>query len=95
MDRAELERTIVNLFAVDGPTNGQQSDYDAVSWPPPNRAFRCAHIAYQVGVKPVYGLWMPPLKTPTRSRLESLAADYKSAAVEDECDVAQMEEGAR
>jgi hypothetical protein len=56
--RIALANDPINLFAVDGPTNEQKSDSDAASWLPPNKAFRCAYVAHQVGVKQAYGLWV-------------------------------------
>lgn len=48
----------MNLLAVDGPLNVQKSDGDAATWLPPNKAYRCAYVARQVGVKFTYGLWV-------------------------------------
>ncbi|WP_426593954.1 GmrSD restriction endonuclease domain-containing protein [Cellulomonas sp. McL0617] len=48
----------LNLLAVDGPLNTQKGDGDAATWLPPNKAFRCAYVARQVGVKYSYGLWV-------------------------------------
>ena len=48
----------LNLLAVDGPLNQQKSDGDAATWLPPSKAYRCAYVARQVGVKLTYGLWV-------------------------------------
>ncbi|WP_456786277.1 GmrSD restriction endonuclease domain-containing protein [Cellulomonas sp. P5_C5] len=48
----------LNLLAADGPLNQQKGDGDAATWLPPNKAFRCAYVARQVGVKYAYGLWV-------------------------------------
>lgn len=48
----------LELLAVDGPINEQKSDSDAVSWLPPNKAFRCAYVARQIAVKAKYGVWL-------------------------------------
>ena len=48
----------LNLLAVDGPLNQQKGDGDTATWLPPNKAFRCAYVARQVGVKYTYGLWV-------------------------------------
>jgi Protein of unknown function (DUF1524)/Excalibur calcium-binding domain len=48
----------LNLLAVDGPLNQQKGDGDAATWLPPNRGYRCAHVARQVAVKATYHLWM-------------------------------------
>ena len=56
-----------NLLAVDGPTNQQKGDGDAATWLPPNRSFRCAYVARQIGVKAGYGLWV------TRAEKDAMA----------------------
>jgi hypothetical protein len=56
--RVDLANDPINLFAVDGPTNERKGDGDTATWLPPNRAFRCAYVAHQVGVKKAYGLWV-------------------------------------
>lgn len=48
----------MNLLAVGGPLNAQKGDGDAATWLPPNKAYRCAYVARQVGVKFTYGLWV-------------------------------------
>lgn len=48
----------LNLLAVDGPLNMQKGDGDTATWLPPNKAYRCAYVARQVGVKYTYGLWV-------------------------------------
>lgn len=48
----------LNLWAADGPLNGQKSDGDTATWLPPNKDFRCEYVARQVGVKFTYGLWV-------------------------------------
>ncbi len=37
-----------------------RGDGDAATWLPPNKAFRRAYVARQVGVKEKYGLWLTP-----------------------------------
>ena len=56
--RENLATDMRNLLAVDGPLNQQKSDGDAATWLPPNKAYRCAYVARQVGVKLAYGLWV-------------------------------------
>jgi hypothetical protein len=56
--RERLATDLLNLLAVDGPTNQQKSDGDAATWLPPNKAFRCAYVARQVAVKARYRLWI-------------------------------------
>lgn len=56
--RERLATDLMNLLAVDGPTNQQKSDGDAATWLPPNKAFRCAYLARQVAVKARYRLWV-------------------------------------
>ncbi|MGO4192637.1 DUF1524 domain-containing protein [Arthrobacter sp. YAF17] len=48
----------LNLLAVDGPANQQNSDGDAATWLPPNKSFRCDYVARQISVKSSYGLWV-------------------------------------
>ncbi|GAA0292651.1 HNH endonuclease family protein [Kineococcus aurantiacus] len=56
----------LELLAVDGPLNGQKSDGDAATWLPLNRAYRCAYVARQVGLKATWRLWVtPPSATPS------------------------------
>lgn len=47
-----------NLLAVDGTTNEKKGDGDAATWLPPDKSFRCAYVARQIGVKSRYGLWV-------------------------------------
>lgn len=47
-----------DLLAVDGPTNEKKGDGDAATWLPPDKSFRCAYVARQIGVKARYGLWV-------------------------------------
>jgi len=56
--RENLATDLRNLLAVDGPLNAQKGDGDAATWLPPNKAYRCAYVARQVGVKLAYGLWV-------------------------------------
>jgi hypothetical protein len=56
--RASLGNDPLNLLAVDGPLNAQKGDGDTATWLPPNKAYRCAYVARQVGVKHAYGLWV-------------------------------------
>ena len=56
--RGRSPTTRCNLLAVDGPLNQQKGDGDAATWLPPNKAYRCAYVARQVGVKYTYGLWV-------------------------------------
>lgn len=56
--RASFANDLLNLLAVDGPLNEQKGAGDTATWLPPNRAYRCAFVARQVGVKATYGLWV-------------------------------------
>ncbi len=56
--RISLANDPINLFAVDGPTNGQKGAGDAATWLPPKKDFRCTYVAHQVSVKATYGLWV-------------------------------------
>ena len=49
---------LLELLAVDGPSNDQKGDADAASWLPSNKAFRCEYVGIQVAVKVKYGLWV-------------------------------------
>ncbi|MGY4642364.1 GmrSD restriction endonuclease domain-containing protein [Cellulomonas sp. URHB0016] len=56
--RVRFANDPMNLLAVDGPLNMQKGDGDTATWLPPNKAYRCAYVARQVGVKVSYGLWV-------------------------------------
>ncbi len=56
--RVEFANDPLNLLAVDGQANQQKGDSDTASWLPPNKAFRCAYVARQIGVKDKYSLWV-------------------------------------
>ena len=56
--REQFANDPLNLLAVDGPTNAKNSDSDAASWLPPNKAYRCAFIARQIAVKAKYSVWV-------------------------------------
>ncbi|WP_258725257.1 GmrSD restriction endonuclease domain-containing protein [Cellulomonas sp. NS3] len=56
--RTRFANDPMNLLAVDGPLNAQKGDGDTATWLPPNKPFRCAYVARQVGVKYTYGLWV-------------------------------------
>ncbi|MFF1879779.1 HNH endonuclease family protein [Leifsonia sp. NPDC058230] len=56
--RVALANDPMNLFAVDGPTNGKKGAGDAATWLPPEKGFRCTYVARQVSVKATYGLWV-------------------------------------
>lgn len=56
--RVSFANDPINLFAVDGPTNGQKGAGDAATWLPPKSDFRCTYVARQVSVKATYGLWV-------------------------------------
>ncbi|MBT1178393.1 HNH endonuclease family protein [Bifidobacterium vespertilionis] len=45
-----------NLLAVDGQANEDKGSASAAYWLPENRAYRCAYVARQIGVKAKYGL---------------------------------------
>ncbi|NMN00474.1 deoxyribonuclease [Bifidobacterium sp. DSM 109958] len=46
----------LNLLAVDGPTNEEKGSASAAYWLPPDKAYRCAYVARQIGVKAKYAL---------------------------------------
>ncbi|SEC98428.1 Protein of unknown function [Nocardioides exalbidus] len=79
--RAAFANDPMNLLPVDASANRQKGDGDAATWLPPNKAFRCAYVARQVGVKAKYGLWLTP---PERAAVERvLATCPDQAAVPD------------
>lgn len=59
-ERERLATDLLNLQAVDGPTNEAKGDSDAATWLPPNHGFRCRYVALQVAVKTKYRLWVTP-----------------------------------
>ena len=65
----------LNLLAVDGPLNMQKGDGDAATWLPPNKAYRCAYVARQVGVKYTYGLWVTQAERDAMVRVLSTCPD--------------------
>jgi hypothetical protein len=56
--RKQLANDPYNLLAVDGSSNEQKSDGDAATWLPASKAYRCAYVARQIGVKQKYSLWV-------------------------------------
>ncbi|MFF0741019.1 HNH endonuclease family protein [Streptomyces sp. NPDC004111] len=48
----------LNLVAAEASANRQKGDGDAATWLPANKAYRCAYVAGQVGVKKKYGVWV-------------------------------------
>jgi hypothetical protein len=58
--RAAIANDPLNLQAVDAATNRRKGAGDAATWLPPHKAFRCAYVARQVGVKQKYDLWVTP-----------------------------------
>ncbi len=77
-DAARRERfanDLDNLLAVDGELNQQKGSGDTATWLPPNREFRCAYVARQVGVKWAYGLWVTPAEQAAMVRVLSTCPD--------------------
>ena len=58
--RAQMAGDLLELLAVDGPTNQAKSDRDAAAWLPANKTYRCHYVARQVAVKTRYRLWVIP-----------------------------------
>jgi hypothetical protein len=56
--RTAFANDLLNLLAVDGPTNQAKSDGDAATWLPPDKAYRCSYAARQIAVKAKYGVWV-------------------------------------
>ena len=67
----------MNLFAVDGPTNGAKGDSDAASWLPPNKAFRCTYAAHQIAVKARYRLWVTAAEAEALRRVLAACPDER------------------
>ncbi|WP_300008921.1 HNH endonuclease family protein [Pseudonocardia sp.] len=67
--RELLANDVLNLLAVDGPTNGSKGDGDAATWLPPARGYRCAYVARQVAVKAKYGLWVTAAESEAIARV--------------------------
>ena len=65
--RTTYANDLLNLLAVDGPTNQRKGDGDAATWLPPHKPYRCSYAARQVAVKAKYGLWV------TRAERDALA----------------------
>ena len=58
-----------NLLAVDGPTNEKKGDGDAATWLPPDKSYRCAYVARQIGVKARYGVWVTKAEKEAMTRV--------------------------
>lgn len=80
-ERAALANDPMNLLAVGSSANRQKGDSDAATWLPPNRRYRCAYVARQIGVKAKYGLWVTPPEKEAMTRI--LATCPGRAAVPD------------
>ncbi len=80
--RVEFANDPLNLLAVDGPANLQKGDSDAASWLPPNKAFRCAYVARQIGVKDKYSLWVTEAEFAAMRRVLNGCGDQRVPFVE-------------
>jgi hypothetical protein len=67
--RAQLAGDLLELLAVDGPTNESKRDRDAAAWLPANKSYRCNYIARQVAVKTKYRLWVIPAERDAMDRV--------------------------
>ena len=47
---------VLNLMAVDGPTNGAKGDKSPADWMPPNRGYQCGYAVKYLAVIKAYGL---------------------------------------
>lgn len=56
--RIELANDPLELVAVSGTVNQAKSDFDAATWLPPNKAYRCDYVTRQIQIKAKYGLWV-------------------------------------
>ncbi|WP_402467195.1 GmrSD restriction endonuclease domain-containing protein [Isoptericola aurantiacus] len=73
--RRQLANDPLNLYAVDGPTNGAKGDGDAATWLPPNTSFRCEYVARQIAVKRTYDLWITGAEHDAMERVLSSCPD--------------------
>lgn len=69
--RAAIANDPMNLLPVDASANRQKGDGDAATWLPANKAFRCAYVARQIGVKSKYGLWVTAAEKAAMERVLS------------------------
>lgn len=69
--RVAFANDVLNLLAVDGPTNEKKSDSDAATWLPPNKSFRCTYVKRQIAVKAKYGLWVTQAERDAMARVLS------------------------
>ncbi len=67
----------LNLLAVDGPTNASKGDGDAVTWLPPNKAYRCAYVARQIAVKTRYNPWVTSAEKQAMNTVLGACPDQK------------------
>ena len=67
--RKALANDLLNLLAVDGPTNQRKSDGDAATWLPPDKPYRCSYAARQIAVKAKYGLWVTSAERDALARI--------------------------
>ncbi len=63
---------------MDGPTNERKGDGDAATWPPPNKAYRCAYVARQVAVKAKWKLWVTQAEHDAIARASSSCPEQKA-----------------
>ncbi|AZM53690.1 hypothetical protein DMA15_14825 [Streptomyces sp. WAC 01529] len=67
----------LNLLAVDAGPNRSKGDGDTATWLPPNKAYRCAYVAGQVGVKKKYGVWVTAPEKRAMRKVLSACPDRK------------------
>ena len=67
--RAQLAGDLLELLAVDGPTNEAKRDRDAAAWLPENKSYRCNYVARQIAVKTKYRLWVIPAERDAMDRI--------------------------
>jgi hypothetical protein len=67
--RTAFANDLLNLLAVDGPTNQRKSDGDAATWLPPDKTYRCAYAARQIAVKVKYGVWVTSAERDALARI--------------------------
>jgi Excalibur calcium-binding domain/Protein of unknown function (DUF1524) len=69
--RTDFANDPLNLLAVSGAANQQKGDGDAATWLPPNKSYRCAYVARQIGVKKKYALWVTAAEQAAMQRILS------------------------
>jgi len=67
--RIQFANDPMNLVAVAASLNRQKGDGDAATWLPPDRSYRCTHVATQIAVKSRYLLWVAAAERDAMERI--------------------------